>query len=207
MSATYVQPSSGVLAQALVQQRAQRKLTAGVDLAFSHDGCALVIVEHHDDCLEVVDFDFRVPRPGEPLDPVAVADTYMSRLEAVGCNVVAADVHYIEVVRRAANMHGISLVNAPLGDDRLRAFVTTRHYTRARALRIPRLIADHLRKIQLIVRPGGGFAVQAPRTDGKGHADLAFALVAAVHVDSKRHGIIGEITTQIATHRGAWTAP
>ena len=188
-------------------ERSQRKLVAGVDLAFSHDGCALVILEHHADSLEVIDYDFRVPKPGEPLDPVGVSETYMDRLEAVGCRVVVADVHYVEVIRRAALQRGVTLLSAPNGDERLKAFVTTRHYTRSKAIRFPRLIGDHLRKIQLVIRPGGGFSIQAPRTDGKGHADLAFALVGAVYADSRLNGIIGAVTSEVRTHKGAWTAP
>lgn len=202
-----IAPAHPWLDAAHKSEQSARKLVAGVDLAFSHDGCALVVLEHHHDRLEVVDYDFRVPRPNEPLDPIGVAETYMDRLEAVGCRVVVADVHYIEVIRRAALARGVTLLGAPLGDDRLRAFVTTRHYTRARAIRFPRIVGDHLRKIQMVVRPGGGFAVQAPRTDGKGHADLAFALVAAVHADSRLHGTIGAVSSEIRTHKGAWSAP
>ena len=60
---------------------------------------------------------------------------------------------------------------------------------------------------KLVVRPGGGVGIQAPRTDGAGHADLAFALVAAVAIDAKLHGLIGDAQATVRTHRGAWTAP
>lgn len=185
----------------------RRLLVAGIDLAFAHDGCALVILEHTPTQLVTIDHDFRVPRPGEPFDPVEIAELYMRRLSAVGCKTVVADIHYIEVIRRAARQHGITLVPAPMGDERLRAFVVTRHLTRSRAIRFPKLIADHLRKIQIVVRPGGGVAVQAPRTDGQGHADLAYALVAAVSIDAKLHGQIGDAPAQIVSHRGAWNSP
>lgn len=184
-----------------------RNLIAGVDLAFAHDGCALVVCEHTPTALHVIDHDFRVPRPGEPFDPVEVADLYMQRITALGCRTVVADVHYVEVIRRAARMHGVTLINAPTGDERTKAFVLTRHLTRSRAIRFPKIVADHLRKIQLVVRPGGGIAIQAPRTDGQGHADLAFALVAAVAIDAKMHGHIGDAPAEIRAHHGAWTAP
>lgn len=187
--------------------QSNRNLVAGVDLAFAHDGCALVICEHTPTALQVIDHDFRVPRPGEPFDPVEIAELYMQRLDAMGCRTVVADVHYLEVIRRAARMHGVTLVNAPTGEERLKAFVMTRHLTRSRAIRFPKVIADHLRKIQLVVRPGGGIGIQAPRTDGNGHADLAFALVAAVAIDAKMHGLIGDAPAEIRTHKGAWSAP
>ena len=183
----------------------RRRLVAGVDLAFAHDGCALVICEHTDDAIEVIDYDFRLPRPGEPFDPLDIADLYMRRLDAVGCRVVVADVHYVEVVRRVARDHCIALVNAPVGEERTKSFILARHLTRSRAVRFPRIVADHLRKIQLVVRPGGGIGIQAPRTDGAGHADLAFALVAAIAIDARMHGHIGDAPTRIATHRGSWS--
>lgn len=185
----------------------RRLLVAGVDLAFAHDGCALVVLEHSDDSVRVIDHDFRVPRPGEPFDPVETADEYLRRIASLGCSVVVADVHYVEVVRRAAREHGVALVSAPAGEERIRAFVLARHYTRSRAIRFPRLIAEHLRKIQLVVRPGGGVSVQAPRTDGGGHADLAFALVAAVAIDARMHGLVGDAQMSVRAHRGAWMSP
>ena len=188
-------------------EQPRRLLVAGVDLAFAHDGCALVVLEHTAEGVRVVDHDFRVPAPGAPFDPVEIAEQYMQRLDALGCRVVVADVHYVEVVRRAAREHGITLVHAPSGDARTRAFILLRHYTRERTVRFPRIVAEHLRKIQLVVRPGGGVGIQAPRTDGAGHADLAFALVAAVAIDARMHGLVGDAQATVRTHRGAWTAP
>lgn len=196
-----------LLTRAIEAERATRRLVAGVDLAFAHDGCALVILEHDADAVRVIDHDFRVPSPGAPFDPVEIAEQYMQRLDALGCRIVTADIHYVEVVRRAAREHGVTLVPAPVGDERTRAFILARHYTRARTIRFPRIVADHLRKIQLVVRPGGGIAVQAPRTDGSGHADLAYALVAALSVDARLHGHVGDTQATVRTHRGAWSAP
>lgn len=205
---TYLQASAHPWLDAALQSHAkERRLVAGVDLAFTHDGCALVILEHHNDRVSVVDYDFRVPKPGEPLDPIAVAEVYLDRLEAQGCRVLVADIHYVEVMRRACLNRGVTLLSAPSGDARLNAFITTRHYTRARAISFPKMIADHLRKIQLAIRPGGGVSVHAPRAEGKGHADLAYALVAAVWADARLHGLIGNAETIVRTHKGAWTAP
>lgn len=202
---TYLPPP--VPAAILEAPLPRRLLVAGVDLAFAHDGCALVLLEHTSDAVRVIDHDFRVPKPGEPFDPVEVADEYLRRIAGHGCSVVVADVHYVEVVRRSAREHGVALVNAPTGDARTRAFVLARHYTRSRSIRFPRLIADHLRKIQLVVRPGGGIGIQAPRTDGAGHADLAYALVAALAIDARMHGTVGDAMSEVRTHRGAWVSP
>ena len=187
--------------------REQRKLVAGVDLAFTADGCALVILERHHDRLVTIEHDFRLPKPNEPLDPIAVTNEYLDRVSRIGCKHVIADVHYIELLRKAANDRGVTLHNAPAGDARIQSWVTTRHYTREKSIAYPKESADHLRKIRSSARTGGGMTISAPRGEASGHADLAYALAAAVWLDARLHGIIGALNTEIKTHKGAWTAP
>lgn len=201
----YVTPP--VLSPDVWTSRARRRVIAGVDLAFVADGCALVIIERLDERIVTVEHDFRLPKPGRPLDPIEITSEYLDRIVARGGQHVIADGHYLELMRHAANKRGVTLHSAPHGDARLQSWITTRHYTRDRKISFPREIADHMRKIRATARDGGGMSITAARGDSTGHADLAFALAAAVYLDSRLHGVIGNAITEVKTHRGAWSAP
>ena len=185
----------------------KRMLTAGVDLAFVNDGCALVLIERFADRIVVPDFDLLQPKPGRPLEPVTTCDAFCARIAAAGCKYVVTDVHYLELMRQAANRNGLALQVAPSGDARTQAFITLRHYTRARTIRLPKAIVDHLRPIELHAQPGGNVSIRAPRTPGTNHSDLSFALTAALYSDTQRHGVLGLTPLRPMSHRGGWTTP
>ena len=207
MTTNYVNDINPLLASSLETTNERRRLVAGFDLAFSRDGCALVVLEHEADRVTVIDHDFRLPQPSAPLDPIATCDEYLDRISALGCRNVAADVHYVEVLRRAATARSIALHQAPSGAERTHSFSTLRHYTRARSISLPRQVSAHMARIQSVARVGGELSIQAPRSTGEGHSDLAFALVAAAWLDMRLHGVVGANVASVVTHRGGWSAP
>ena len=200
-----------ILDLALARERestaANRSLAGGIDLAFVHDACAYVVIEHHIDRVEVIDCDFRQPRPGEPFDPVEICALYAERLAALGCYHVAADQHYLEVVRREMNEKKVKLYSSPNFDAKSKAWILARDYTRKRVVSMPKVVADHLSKVERIARAGGGFSIQIPRVPEMGHCDLAPAFVNAVWLDAKLNGRIGEDRSPVATYKGRWDCP
>lgn len=182
----------------------QSRRVAGVDLAFVHDGCALVVTDRTPDRIDVCDLDFRIPRPGAPFDSIELTGELLDRARGLGVVHVTADVHYVGNVRHEADSRGMVVVNAPVGDERIRAFVLLRDYVRRRLIRMPRLAAEHLSAIKLVARPGGTISIVADRTSSRGHADIAFALAAAVWVDARVHGPLGQMSIGVGAFRGGW---
>ncbi len=182
---------------------------AALDLAFVHDWCALVIVARQagPDGIErivVPHYDLRKPTPSIRLDPIEVADDYTAIVARHRCIAAVADPHYLEVLRRPMLRRGVPLLGAPAGDGRIRAFVLVRDLLRRHLLVLPREIADHMRAVRMQVRAGGAMSVFADRTNETGHADLAFALVAAIAHDERLNGPLGMPTFRGQTFAGGW---
>lgn len=67
-------------------------------------------------------------------------------------------------------------------------------------------LREQMGQIRQTATAGGNISITAART-GSGHADLPFALVAAVALDRKLHGPIGLTLSAPRTHRGGWVSP
>ncbi len=154
---------------------------AGLDLGFSSDASALVIVRQRGDLIEVVDIVERKPSKGRPLRPSEVlAQDFLPRIVAHGCRVASTDVHHEAVVRE--NLSRVRVVRLPDGAaGKLRAHTVAQDVMTARRVRVPRhpRLIRQLGEITAKPKPAGGVTISSPRRRGR-HGDIASALVAAL---------------------------
>ena len=76
----------------------------------------------------------------------------------------------------------------------------------APGLRYAAELREQLGQIRQTATAGGQISITAART-GAGHADLPFALLAAVALDRRLYGPIGITAPEPRAHRGGWTTP
>ena len=164
-----------------------RTAFGGLDLGFSSDSSALVIVRiASDDVIEVVELIERRALKNQPLRPsIVLGVDFLPRLLAHGCSSVATDVHHEQVVRE--HLTGLRVVRGPDGAEGKRKIHTVAqdliNAGRVRMPRHPRL-QQQLLEIQAKPRPNGGVAITSPRRRGR-HGDTASGLIAAVYLASQ----------------------
>jgi hypothetical protein len=173
----------------------QLRATAGIDLAFSGDSSALVVIQRQDTKVVVLHCSMRSPTPKKPLVPSEVLLQFAKEAKAFGCREFAADSHYIETAREIARNNGLTVVAGPRGaKDILRAYMYVRDLLREDKLLLPDdpKLLGQLKSVMQQPHSGGGLSVVLPRNQGSGHADLVSALVAAVWHDRRFGSLTGE---------------
>lgn len=188
---------------ALVKSVAQtkRRASAGIDLAFRSDSSALVITERQGvgsgEELVAVYLELVSPKPGKPLKPSVVVQSFATTAIASGCGEFVADSHYIESAREHAagvivgETCGMTVVSGPsMTGDKDDSFVYLRALFREHKVKISDArLAAQLKSVQGIPLPGGGTKIVLPRRTGSGHADLVSGFVNAAWHD-RRHGLL-----------------
>lgn len=164
----------------------------GLDLGFSSDASAMVIVRQRGDVIEVAEIIERKPSKGRPLRPSEVlAVDFLPRIVAHGCRIVATDLHHEQLVREHfARMRVVRLPDGAAG--KLRAHTIAQDALSAQRVRMPR----HLRLLrqlgEVTAKPtaAGKVTISSPRRRGR-HGDIASALVAGLWV-AESHGRRGD---------------
>jgi hypothetical protein len=120
----------------------------------------------------------RVPKPGSPLQPEAVAEEFAGLMLPYGLRELVVDGHERERVGKALNAKGASAVAAPPKPDAFSKLRTIIHDGRLDAPEHPRL-RQQLRDVMVKPLPGGGVSITSPQRADGSHGDLVSALANA----------------------------
>lgn len=192
---------------------------AAIDLGFRSDSSAIVLAAQLvDGRIAITESDELRPESGKPLVPSEVMESFATFLKArAGISEIVADAHYIESAREHAGKHGLSIADAPSGQDgKVEVHLAVRELLNAGRLILPndpRLLAQ-LKSIVSKPTAGGGLSISTPRRRGFGHGDLASAAILAAWRarDCVSAGGFWELTdeelgsaaSRYSSGRGAW---
>jgi len=174
-----------------------QRVSAGLDLAFTHDMSALVVVERQivGATAKVVTTAVDVTDPRRDVEarkPSVVVSRFVNAARDLGAQSVVADGHHVASVREhAANPDvAMAVVAAPMSPaEQSAAEVYLRDLFREGLILIPndpRLVGQ-LKSVLAKAMPGGLMRAVLPRRTGVGHCDLFIALRNAAWHD-RRHG-------------------
>jgi hypothetical protein len=154
----------------------------GVDLGFVNDAAVGLDVERSATCYRVLGWD-EIFAATEKLKPSQVLKRLGSAAINQGIEEMVADQHYAETAREAFGDMGLVFITVPGGQQgKAEMFLLVRRLMNEGQLRFPdnpRLL-EQLRSVTKKPLPGGGIAIEMPRSKRGGHCDLVSALVHAV---------------------------
>lgn len=167
----------------------------GVDLAFTSDSTAIVVVQFDGDRYRTSYIEELVPTRTNPLKPSAVFKRISEVCDLYKVKFVIADGHYREALHEHLDAFKVSIVNAPEGvlgkEDAYKRAKAVLHEHRCS---IPRMERFALQLKSIVARPtaGGHLSIKAPRRKGAGHGDIVSAWVNALHYLTYTHVSEGE---------------
>lgn len=154
-------------------------LRAGMDLGFTRDSAALVIVAVAANVIRPVFVMELKPEPGQPLMPGATIRAFAKELQKREIPYAMGDGHYKQSAIEHFDEHKLGFIDAPT--QPADAFMFVKGMLRDHRLRVPndeRLIKQ-AKQVRAVPRTGGGMSIIQPRWSTGGHGDLCSAWVLA----------------------------
>lgn len=166
--------------------------SAGIDLGFSHDCSAEVIVQRQNDKIVILSLTLLTPTPKQPLKPSEVMNSFASTANGYNCNVLSADNHYYHTALEYAALRGIQLVSGPKVIEPL--FIYLKDLLVEHKIVIPNdpeLIKQLKSVLYKQKNNNAGIQIILPSGSMAGHTDLISALVQALSLDKRLGPISG----------------
>lgn len=162
-------------------------VAVGVDLGFTRDSSALVVVQFDGKYYRTVYIEEMRPKPGQPLKPSKVIEKFAILTKQFGSSSVIADGYYREALKESLENHSLLIIDAPEGaKGKAEVFQRTRSVLHDGLIRIPddnlgRRLIQQAKLVTSKPSPGGTTTIKVPRKIGLGHGDIVSAWSLAVH--------------------------